>query len=113
MRISGRKYSKRHNMDKMRVVQKKCEHWLYDEFCADFVYVKEHSRFSKDIDIHSAKFDGFCIKSSVVFFLQIKSRDFPKLEPYEKLHKQYGIKSILMRYKNGGEIEVKTIGGEK
>jgi len=119
-------------MDKMRRTQRKARKFLLDEGF-DFVHIIHHTRWSKDIVIDGAAFDGFAIgkafNKSVRFispmtkivvknaprivFFQVKTNNKPSKEEikvYEKFAKKFGVMVYIMIWYDRRGWEILRIG---
>ena len=94
---------------KMLWVNRKVKKYLFENKILEWIWLKPHGKFDSDITINEAKFDGIGLSDGEVFFIQIKSNAFPKLEPYLEVAKKRGIKSLLIKYNDGGKIEIKYV----
>lgn len=98
--------------------QRKAKEWLYSQGYK-YVYIIQHSRWSKDISfplskpsgkLTEAKFDGFALKDGRVTFIQIKTNKMPNLQPYIDFKNEYYCRSLIIVVNDYGEIQHRYIG---
>jgi len=107
-------------IDKMRRTQRKARKYLEEEGF-DFIHIIQHTRWSKDIVIDGAAFDGFALKKGLIkkivfksgrrktiyknpvgiVFLQFKTNSIPpkqQIENYKRVAEKYGFGVYIMSW---------------
>ena len=66
------------------------------------IYIVQHTRWSKDIAVDNARFDGIALKpKEKPLFFQVKSNAFPVLKPFKTVaYKYYNIRVALFVWKD-------------
>lgn len=95
-------------MAKMRRSNSKARAFLKD-LGFENIHLVPHTRWSKDINIDGAGFDGVCTRACRLYFIQIKTNSPASAKKYVSFTRIYGIPVLLLTAIDNEGVKGKAI----